>query len=68
MANRLYNNQVAPKMPKVKVAPGMPRAAGAPSIVQKAAWPSAFLPGRTQPQRRSMGVRKIKTTMKAEGL
>lgn len=68
MANRLFNKQVAPKMPAAGVKPGMGKSAGAPEVKQKAAWPSAFLPGRTQPQRRNMGVRKVKTTMKAEGL
>lgn len=68
MANRLFNNQAASKMPPASVNPGTSKSSGTPQIVQKAAWPSAFLPGKTQPQRRNMGVRKIKTSMKAEGL
>lgn len=67
MANRLFNKQ-APKMPRAGANPGTPKSTGAPAVTMKAGWPSAYLPGRTQPQRRSMGVRKIKTTMKAEGL
>ena len=68
MANRLYNKQVAPAMPAGGVKPGTGKSAGAARVTMKAAWPSGFLPGKTQPQRRDMGVRKIKTTMKAEGL
>lgn len=68
MANRLFNNQAPPKMPSGRVDPGTGKSSGAPRVTHKAAWPSGFLPGKTQPQRRDMGVRKIKTSMKAEGL
>jgi len=56
------------KPPSVKVSPGTPKAASSPRITQKAAWPTANLPGPTQPRDRSMGVRKVKVSMKAEGI
>jgi hypothetical protein len=55
-------------IPAVSVSPGTGSADSQMPVVEKAAWADANLPGPTQPRDRSMGVRKVKTTMKAEGL
>ncbi|KPK67112.1 hypothetical protein AMJ82_11205 [candidate division TA06 bacterium SM23_40] len=62
MANRFHN-----KMPKRKGAPTGKPEGRIPKIVEKtAAWPG--VPGKTQPRDRSAGVKKVKQSMRSEGI
>lgn len=62
MPNKFHN-----KLPARKGAPTGQSGGKVPAINEKtAAWPGA--PGKTQPRDRSAGVKKVKQTMRSEGI